>query len=299
MSRHTRSEQNVFLNATSLADYYNYFHQLAISRFQYENEPDYIDFRYMEHNLYHRGMMALFFDEILEKYLCLPCGNTGNRYDVYGNPTGVQVYGENGYTRMLKHGEFVIIYNNALKCPSSPLIRRYCKMITKIDRTIEINVNACKQPILLDGAEEERLSMENLFREYDGNKPVIRTKKGMGLKNMEVLNLEPTYNCDKLFELKQNYWNECLTTLGIPNISYNKRERMVSDEVNRGMGGCVASRYSFLDARKRAFEDFNKLFGENVEVKFNPDIIDEYEDDYTDEFTPDKNEPAKGESTHE
>ena len=76
---------------------------------------------------------------------------------------------------------------------------------------------------------------------------------------------------DKLYQLKTNYWNEALTYLGISNTNITKKERMISDEVMRNMGGVIASRYSRLESRRHAADQINKMFGLNIEVNYRAD----------------------------
>ena len=63
-----------------------------------------------------------------------------------------------------------------------------------------------------------------------------------------------------------------LTALGIPNVNDSKRERLISDEVNRGMGGALACGYSPLEQRKRACEQINKMFDLNIEVDYREEL---------------------------
>ena len=71
-----------------------------------------------------------------------------------------------------------------------------------------------------------------------------------------------------VFILKTQYWNEALTYLGIANINTQKKERMITDEVNRNMGGVVASRFSRLEARKQACKMINNMFGLEIDVDY-------------------------------
>ena len=113
--------------------------------------------------------------------------------------------------------------------------------------------------------------MLNLYKEFDGNAPVIFGDKALDLSALKVLKTDAPYVADKLFELKNQTWNEALTRLGISNVAFQKKERMVSDEVMRSQGGVIASRYSRLEARRQALEKINDMFGLNVEVDYRED----------------------------
>ena len=143
-----------------------------------------------------------------------------------------------------------------------------------------MNVNAQKTPVLVRASESQRLTMLNLYKEYDGNQPFIFGDKDLDMHNFSVLSTNATYISDKIFELKTNIWNEAMTYLGISNVSITKKERMVTDEVNRSLGGTLAGRYSRLEARKQMLERANNLFGWNASVKFR---FDDYSNDFNDE----------------
>ena len=76
--------------------------------------------------------------------------------------------------------------------------------------------------------------------------------------------------------MKTRYYNEALTYLGISNISFQKKERMVSDEVIRNLGGTIANRYSRLNARKQACQMINEMFGDELDEEV--DCV--YREDY-------------------
>ena len=119
--------------------------------------------------------------------------------------------------------------------------------------------------------ETQRLTMENLYKEYNGNVPVIFGNKDLDIKRVGVLATNAPYVADKLMELKNQVWNEALTYLGVSNVSYQKKERLISDEVSRSMGGTIASRNTRLNARKQACDEINKMFGLNVSVSYKED----------------------------
>ena len=119
--------------------------------------------------------------------------------------------------------------------------------------------------------ERTRLTMENLYQKYQGNAPFIfgsSRNSDLSVTSIQAMNTQAPYLADKLYQLKTNIWNEALTFLGIPNVSVTKKERMLSDEVNRMQGGVFASRYSATEARKQACREINKMFGLNIDVEF-------------------------------
>ena len=178
----------------------------------------------------------------------------------------------NGYSNQLTNKDSVLIYNNMLRTNSMLDVEMFAKRLYEFDRIIDVNVRAQKTPVLIECDENERLTMENLYMQFDGNKPIIFGSKQLNAKGLTVLKTDAPFVADKIYQMKTQYWNEALTYLGIANVNTQKKERLISDEVMRNMGGVVSSRYSRLNARQEACEKINKMFG--------LDIWCEYRDDY-------------------
>lgn len=243
--------------------------ELAISMFDWKNLPDTIDPRFLELTLYTDGQAVFFQDEELG-YLGLQCIING-QLNVYRIPIQRRAFAVNGYQRQLNINNSVIIYNNLLHTNSEPDIRYYARRLWNLDRIIDVNVNAQKTPVLIQSTEEQRLTMLNLYKEYDGNVPVIMGDKNLDINGMKSLKTDAPYVSDKIYQLKTQIWNEALTYLGISNLNIQKKERLVADEVTRAMGGTIASRYSRLEARRQACDEINKMFGLEIEVDYRED----------------------------
>lgn len=247
--------------------YFNRLKELAISRFEYKRMPLSIDTRFLEIKLFENGK-ALFFEDDILGYLTLPFAD-GGKLDVYGNPIDRRAYANNGYQIHKDITNSVIIYDNYMHKSIYNDIKLFAKKLWLIDSVISINVNAQKTPILITASEKEKLSMINLYKEYDGNSPVIFGDTNLNADGVKVLNTQAPYVSRDLYELKVNIWNEALTYLGITNVSIQKKERMVSDEVTKNLGGTVASRNSALNSRQYAIDQINEMFNLNIEVDFN------------------------------
>ena len=70
--------------------------------------------------------------------------------------------------------------------------------------------------------------------------------------------------------MKQAILRECMTLLGIENANMDKKERLVSDDVNANNQQVIASRNIWLSERKKAIEELNKKFNLNASVEFAP-----------------------------
>ena len=165
-----------------------------------------------------------------------------------------------------------MIFNNVLRTPSIRDCKLFAKRLANFDRVIDTNVNAQKTPVLIRCDEKERLSLLNLYKQYDGNEPFIFADKQLSARPLEAIRTDAPYVADQIYELKTRYWNEMLTFKGITNLNITKKERLITDEVNRSQGGTIASRYSGLIMRQQACDKINKMFGLNIWCEFREDI---------------------------
>lgn len=268
--RKTYFDESAILNNRTYAQYVNRLTELAISMFEWSGLPESVDSRYIELHLFSNGCMVYFDDEVMGN-LCLDCTYNGG-LDVYGYPILRRAYSSyNGYNRLLKNSNSVIIWNNLLHIPSEADIRAYARRLWMLDRIIDVNANAQKTPILVQGNEKQRLSLVNLYKEYDGNAPVIFGDSSLNTEGLKSISTGAPYVADRIYELKTQIWDEALTYLGISNINIQKKERLITDEVTRNQGGTVASRYSRLEARRQAVERINDMFGTNIKVNYRED----------------------------
>lgn len=272
MRRKTKDTQfceSAYMNNRTYLHYYNSLTELSLSMFEWKNLPATIDQRFLEMCLFSDGMCVFFEDDVLG-YLCLQC-MIGGKLNVYRIPMQRRAYATNGYNKELDGTNSVIIFNNYLHTNSMLDVEMYSKRLYDLDRAIDVNAKAQKTPVLIQCDESQRLTMKNLYKQYDGNEPFIFGSKGLDANGLKVLQTGAPYVADKLYELKSQIWNEALTYLGISNTNVTKKERMISDEVIRNMGGTIASRYSRLESRRQAAEQINNMFGLNIEVNYRAD----------------------------
>lgn len=261
--------ESAYMNNRTYLQYYNRLTELALSMFEWNNLPESVDQRFLEMCLFSDGMCVFFKDEVLG-HLALQCMIGGN-LDVYRIPMERTAYATNGYNKHLDKSDSVIIFNNYLHTNSMLDIEMFAKRLYNLDRAIDVNANAQKTPVLIQCDETERLMMKNLYKQYEGNEPFIFGSKELNAKGLTVLKTDAPYVADKLYELKTQLWNEALTYLGISNTNVTKKERLISDEVIRSMGGVIASRYSRLESRRQACEQINKMFGLDISVEYRAD----------------------------
>lgn len=271
-----RNRKTQFIEAAVLnTDTYNYWEDylwdLAICRYVWDGLPDSIDPRMLELCLCGEGAAVIFTDEVMGTLLVARVAQSGT-WDIYDTPIEYTAYASNGYHQELNNLNSVLIFNNYLRTPDFPVATLYARRLTEIDRTVDVNVIAQKTPVLITGTDQQRLTLENLYMQYNGNYPFIFGNKDAGIDQLGVLSTNAGYVGDKLTNLKHQYLNEYLTRIGIENSNSDKKERLVANEVASNYGNVEMSRRSGLMTRQRAANIMNNMFGLNVSVEFNSQL---------------------------
>ena len=257
-------------NNSTYFQYLDRLTELSVSMFEWKNLPESVDVRFLELALFREGQAVFFKEDGIDEYIALKNMSQGN-FNIYGIPKKRMAFGYNGYRKSLTDKDSVIIYNNYMHTDSYRDVRNFAQRLYNLDRAIDVNANAQKTPILIRCDDEQKLTMQNLYMQYDGNMPVIMGTKAINGDTLNVLKTDAPYVADKLYQLKTQIWNEALTYLGISNININKKERLITDEVIRNQGGTIASRYSRLEARREACKKINTMFGLNIWCDYRED----------------------------
>lgn len=266
MGRKKNRWPSAHINNQTYIDYYQRLMEFAINMFEWRNLPPTVDERFLELTLYEKGYCLYFNDEVVGN-LALTC-TIGGMLDVYRIPTERRAFAVNGYNKICTSQDSVLIFNNYLHTPTILTIELFARRLYEIERTIDVNVKAQKTPTLVLASEQQRLTMKNLYMQYDGNEPFIFGDKDMEFDGIKCLKTDAPYVADKLQVLKHQIWNEALTFCGIENSNQDKKERLVADEVGSNYGNIEAQRNVMLNTRRQAADKINRMFGTNIEVGF-------------------------------
>lgn len=259
MNKTTLRKTNIFL------DYYERLKNIALSVFEWDNLPDSCNARFLEECLYYYGR-AIFVDDVDLSYLTLNA-TPSDMLNVYREPMSFTAYSIN-YSKQYKNDECIYIRNNYLEKPTDLSIVLFAEKLARIELSILANINAQKTPILIRTDEKTKISLTNLYKQYNGDEFVIFSSKALAEKPIEVINTEAPFLADKLREEKTAVWNEALEFLGInTNPSDKKKERLIVNEVNSNNEQIDLQFATMYLTRQQACEKINKMFGLNVSVK--------------------------------
>ena len=254
------------LNIETYFDYFNRLSLIAQSIFKYENLPNFINEKWIEQYLFEYGSCVFFNDRNLG-FIVTKFNNVGNLNN-YDEPTQIRPFGTNYTTNenLINNENCVIIRNNALSIPTVNTVNLYAIRLTEISRTIDVNINAQKTPVLIKCSDKQKLVLKNAYKQWDGNYPVIFADKSLDMATFNVLKTDAPIVFDKLQIQKNMIWNEIMTVLGINNANMDKKERLVDDEVRANNAQVEICADVMLKSRELAVEQINNLFGLNIKV---------------------------------
>ena len=273
------NEMSMLTNNATYIDYLNRLRLLATSLFTWENLDEVAGFgasRFLEQSLFDNGRACFVKDDELG-FMVLKV-NPSDKLNVYNLPTRVMAWSV-GYEKNYDFDDVVYIMNNELQLPTSQTINLIAYRLYETERTIDTNLIAQKTPILIEGDTKTILTLKNVYMQYSGNTPFIFGNKQFDISNkLNVLKTDAPYLIDKLTIHKHELWNEALTYLGIDNANTDKKERLITDEVESNNDLINFYLNCFYKTRKQACDLINEKFLKDSDLKIsislNKDIAD-------------------------
>ena len=263
------------INNQTYIDYLDRLKLLATSLFTWEGLDEIAGTgasRFLELSLFDFGRACFIKDDKLG-YMALRV-NPSDTLNIYQLPTKVQAWSI-GYQKEFDFDDVVYIMNNELQIPTARTISQFAYRLYETERTIDVNLIAQKTPVLIEGDTKTILTLKNVYMQYSGNTPFIFGNKQFDISNkLNVLNTNAPYLIDKLELHKHEIWNEMLTYLGIDNANTDKKERLITDEVESNNEVINYYLNCFYKTRKKACLEINEKFGLDLKLRLNKEALD-------------------------
>lgn len=275
MKKISETELALIINDRTMIDYIDRLKMLSVSLFTWKGLDDIAGTgasRFLELSLYEDGKGVFVKDDELG-YMALKV-NPSDKLNVYMLPVKVMCWSI-GYNKQYAFDDVVYIMNNELQKPTREFMELFAYRLYETERTIDINLQAQKTPILIEGDTKTILTLKNVYMQYSGNTPFIFGNKQFDISNkLNVLKTDAPYIIDKLDVHKHQIFNDALTVLGIDNANTDKKERLITNEVESNEELIKYYLNCYYKTRKKACDDINKKFGLNIDIELNKDIID-------------------------
>lgn len=238
----------------------------------FEDLPSIIDESFINKKLVRQGEIAFFVDEVLG-LLALPFYNLAN-LDLYNRPTKILCYGLNGYqSRPLRRGEFVIMYDNETRFPLLDTCCQYAVRLANITRSKDINISQQKTPRIFQTRKEQEYTTKNIINQIDKNSDIVLGYDNIDLEGLSMILAPAPFVADKLSMEFRNTFNEFLNVVGVYNSDLDKKERLISGEIENSQSRTTVFVNNRLLPRQRALKQIKELFG--YDITFNHLAINE------------------------
>lgn len=247
--------------------------EMCLGRYDWHNLPDSISQRFMELTLFRNGLVGIFHHKIdggpsgeVGKIVAARAAPSGG-YDMQDDPLGYTMTGPGMSGVRRAAGDVVPVWSNALRIPDWDIVNVFSYRLAHLDRTIEINTMNARRSKIIAFNDNSRLTAAALNAQLEDGEAAIPVNSSLGsLADMMTaldLGVEPR-TLSELSILRNQEWNRCMGLLGINNSNQDKKERLVSDEVDANNDQVSTARESNLEARQLGAKLFNKRYPELV-----------------------------------
>lgn len=258
------------------------FEIIALNLFSWENLPPTIEERYIEKTLFNKGLVCLVDDKNFGQ-IVVGCSYSQNM-NIWGEPTEVITNGFNyvksfnientvntTYTRDIDDNSIetaIVCQNNDLAISTREILEYYVNKLVEVELSTFTNVYLQKFPFLINTTKDNEMTMKTLISKVDKGEPYIMyNKKIADLSNaVDVFNLNVPFVADKLMQYRFETEREIYTLFGFNN-NFEKKERLLTDEVNVNNDFINCNIDSMYKKRKQFAELMNAKYGWNVQVK--------------------------------
>ena len=264
-------------NNKTYLDYYDRLKLLSTSLFKYDGLDEIFGFgasRFLENALFEKGRAVFVKDDTKGYMVCNV--NPESTLNIYNLPTKVRAWNI-GYSKTFDLDDVVYIMNNDAQKPTSSTIELFAYRLYDVQRTMEVNLEAQKTPIAIETDDKGVLTAQNAYMQQSGNMPVIFVNKDMDLgKKFNVMKTDAPYLLDKLTLYKHEIWNECMTFLGINNANTDKKQVVLTPEIESNNDLINFYLNCFYEPRKRAIDSLNEKFGLDIKIDINRSSAEEF-----------------------
>ena len=272
----------MLMNSQTYNDYLDRMKKICLSMFEWRL-PDSMNARFLEMCLYYQGQAAMFYDSEYGYINSMACD--GGYINLYGLPTEVQCYSYRFNQRRTlytvdtgeeKDKECILVMNNYERVPTAATISLFAYRLAEAQRTADVNIKAQRTPVLITTDQKQYYTLKKMYEEFDGNSPAIFADKNLITPDaLKAIKTDAPFIAEHIMDYKREIWNEFLTFMGISNLS-EKRERMISNEVDSNNELVNLNLQALLIPRKEACKQFNEKYGlagdKAIDVKVRSDL---------------------------
>ena len=268
------SPSTVHCKNTGLVNYYmRYLIQKVISVFEFSGIPEEWALNYFQYVLICRGYIGII---DTARYGVIPqeCGLSG--FDVFYQPNRITVANPLLDFKELKIGSQCEVikmqpdYGGILD-----LVGTYADLMALCLESAGVNLlNSKLSYVFAAGNKTQAESFKKMFDKIATGEAAVFVDKNLfnedGSRNWDVFfqNLKQNYVTSDILNDMKTLEDQFNTAVGIPNANTQKRERLITDEVNANNVDTEAKISLWIETMRRDMKRVNDMFGLSLDVRY-------------------------------
>ena len=268
------SPSTVHCKNTGLVNYYmRYLIQKVISVFEFSGIPEEWALNYFQYVLICRGYIGII---DTARYGVIPqeCGLSG--FDVFYQPNRITVANPLLDFKELKIGSQCEVikmqpdYGGILD-----LVGTYADLMALCLESAGVNLlNSKLSYVFAAGNKTQAESFKKMFDKIATGEAAVFVDKNLfnedGSRNWDVFfqNLKQNYVTSDILNDMKTLEDQFNTAVGIPNANTQKRERLITDEVNANNVDTEAKISLWIETMRRDMKRVNDIFGLSLDVRY-------------------------------
>lgn len=255
------------LNNTSVLYYTQQLIKKLFGVFEIQGAPDGWDINYMKERIFLDGKLCV--TDTAMGVLPLQTGVAG--INVFNHPTTCVIANPvlGSFERLIDTDCALVLlqydYGNAW-----PMINRYAALLASCDGSIAVNlINSRVAAIFGAENKKEAESYKLMYDQITEGKPGVFVGEAMAKKLSERLmynRVKESYVADQIENLKHQIMDDFLSDLGVENANTDKRERLITNEVESNYQEIRAGAEHWLDNINEGFAKANDLYNLNLRM---------------------------------
>lgn len=255
------------LNNTSVLYYTQQLIKKLFGVFEIQGAPDGWDVNYMKERIFLDGKLCV--TDTAMGVLPLQTGVAG--INVFNHPTTCVIANPvlGSFERLIDTDCALVLlqydYGNAW-----PMINRYAALLASCDGSIAVNlINSRVAAIFGAENKKEAESYKLMYDQITEGKPGVFVGEAMAKKLSERLmynRVKESYIADQIENLKHQIMDDFLSDLGVENANTDKRERLITNEVESNYQEIRAGAEHWLDNINEGFTKANNLYNLNLRM---------------------------------
>lgn len=251
--------------------------------FEWEGMPDGIPLDYLERALVLKGRVMFFYDESAYGFMALESQVRG--FNLYGKPTIAFSVAPNdeskntsyernvlyGHHDLVEKADGCVLINNMYGGESlHDIIEHFAKRLALVQMAFDTNALWQNKPVVFSTTNEgTRLSIEKFFTKIITGEPWVVVDQALLAKENGLIPevVDVPFILDKLYDTKNEIYAEFRHTVGIDTAGIDKKERVLTGEIDANKQSIETCLQIMLSQREIACEQINKFFDLDISVK--------------------------------